>query len=223
MKVPTNIPDYVTDGYIWASNFADAYDAWNDYTNMPTKINKTQPFSPEYLEELKKRHDDPNLSKYAVDPITNENIYYGSTDWYDLLYKDRTYYQDHNLYVTGVSDRMAYYVSGRYSNQNGLFRYNSDDYRMYNLRSKVEMDLNDRLSISNNTEFTNMFYHNPINVGEGGGIWRNIADEGHPTSMMFNEDGTLTHSAAYTVGDFWYGKNGQDTYVNMFKNNTMLN
>ncbi len=222
MKVPTNIPDYVTDGYVWASHFSDAYDAWNDYTRLPTKINKTQPFSPEYLEELKRRHDDPSLSKYAVNPITNENIYYGSTDWYDLLYKDRTYYQDHNLHVTGVSERMAYYVSGRMSNQNGLFRYNSDDYKMLNLRSKVEMKLNDWLSISNNTEFANMYYHNPINVGEGGGIWRNIADEGHPTSMMFNEDGTLTHSAAYTVGDFWYGKNGQDTYTNMFKNNTTV-
>lgn len=44
------------------------------------------------------------------------------------------------------------------------------------------------------------------------------ADEGHILAPMFNPDGTLTHSAAYTVGDFWYGKNGIDTEQRILKN-----
>src|SRR4051812_21131909 len=35
--------------------------------------------------------------------------------------------------------------------------------------------------------------------------------------MMFNPDGTLTYSAAYTVGDFWYGKNGIDQDRGVFR------
>ena len=65
-----------------------------------------------------------------------------------------------------------------------------------------------------------MDYHNPINVGEGGSIWRNIADEGHPSSPIFNPDGSLTFSAAYTVGDFIYGKNGLDTNNRVLRNTT---
>lgn len=65
-----------------------------------------------------------------------------------------------------------------------------------------------------------MSYFNPMNVGEGGGIWRNIGDEGHPGSVMFNPDGTLSFSAAYTVGDFWYGKNGIATSRQVFRNTT---
>ena len=65
-----------------------------------------------------------------------------------------------------------------------------------------------------------MDYHNPINVGEGGSIWRNISDEGHPTSPIFNPDGSLTFSAAYSVGDFIYGKNGIDTNNKVLKNTT---
>ena len=37
-----------------------------------------------------------------------------------------------------------------------------------------------------------MDYHNPMNVGEGPGIWRNIGDEGHPNGALVNPDGTLT-------------------------------
>jgi hypothetical protein len=65
-----------------------------------------------------------------------------------------------------------------------------------------------------------MTYHNPLNTGEGGGIFRNIADEGHPLAPMFNPDGTLTASSAYSVGDFWYGKNGYDFERGIFRNRT---
>ena len=78
------------------------------------------------------------------------------------------------------------------------------------------------LRFDNNTDYSNMNYHNPLNVGEGGGIWRNIADEGHPLAPMFNPDGTLTASAAYSVGDFWYGKNGFDMERPIFRNRTGL-
>ncbi len=63
-------------------------------------------------------------------------------------------------------------------------------------------------------------YHTPLNVGEGSGIWRNIADEGNPMSPMFNPDGTLTHTSVYQVGDMWYGKNGYDNNKRVFKNTT---
>jgi TonB-linked SusC/RagA family outer membrane protein len=59
-------------------------------------------------------------------------------------------------------------------------------------------------------------------VGEGGGIWRNIADEGKPTVPLFNPDGSLTFASAYTIGDFFYGKNGFDTRNEVIRNITGL-
>lgn len=217
-KAPTTTPDYVTDGYIWAKHFAESYSAWNDYNNFPTKVNKTLAFSPEYLEELKRRSEDPSLPRYEVDLQSGEYVYYDNTDWYAELLKKSTFAQEHNVSVSGGNQTASFYVTGRYNSQEGLYRYNSDDYNMFNLRAKGNVQVYDWLRFDNNTEFSQMKYHNPINVGEGGGIWRNIADEGHPLAPMFNPDGTLTHSAAYTVGDFWYGKNGQDTKKRVVKN-----
>ncbi|HWV66985.1 TonB-dependent receptor [Chitinophaga sp.] len=219
LKKPTTVPDMVTNGYEYAKNFNEAWTAWNDYSQTPQNINKTQPFSPAYLEALKAHNDDPSLPKTIVNAAGNYE-YYGNTDWYGLLYKDHTTATDQNLTVSGSSGKASYYLTGRYYGQDGLFRFNTDDYKMYNLRAKGNIQLFPFLQVYNNTEFSNRDYHNPLNVGEGGGIWRNMADEAHPSSMLLNPDGTLTASAAYTVGDMYYGKNGLDWNKQIFRNTT---
>ncbi|WPQ63108.1 TonB-dependent receptor [Chitinophaga sancti] len=218
-KKPTTVPDMVSNGYQYATGFSDAWSAWNDYAQTPQNINKTQKFSAAYLAALKEHNDNPALSKTELDGNGNY-VYYGNTDWYDLLYKNHTSAMDQNLSVSGSSGKASYYITGRYYGQDGLFRFNSDDYKMYNMRAKGTIQLTPWLQIYNNTEYANRSYHNPLNVGEGGGIFRNMADEAHPTSMLLNPDGTLTYSAAYTVGDFYYGKNGINLYRQMFRNTT---
>ncbi|RFS19654.1 TonB-dependent receptor [Chitinophaga silvatica] len=217
-KSPTTVPNVVSNGYEYAKNFYEAWTAWNDYSQNPTGINKTQPFSLDYLNALKAHNEDPSLPKTEV--VNGNYAYYGNTNWYDQLYKKHTSATDQNLSISGSSGKASYYVTGRYYGQGGLFRYNSDDYRMYNLRAKGSIQLFPFLQVYNNTDISNRDYHNPLNVGEGGGIWRNIADEGHPSSMMFNPDGTLTQTAAYTVGDMVYGKNGIDFTKRIFRNTT---
>lgn len=218
-KKPTAVPDLVTDGYQQAMIFNEAWTAWNDYSQTPQNVNKTLKFSPEYLAELKRRSEDPTLPKVEVGP-NGEYVYYGNTDWYDALYKDHTTAMEHNLSISGSTEKASLYVTGRYFKQDGLFRYNSDDFKMYNFRVKGTVQVTPWLELENNTQYSDMKYHNPLNTGEGGSIWRNIADEGHVMSPMFNPDGTLTYSAAYTVGDFWFGKNGIDMKNRVLRNTT---
>ncbi len=210
VEKPVTVPDFVTDGYEYASHFYEAYHAYNDYSVDPKNINKTQEFSSAWLDEFKKRKEQGITEETTVD-ANGKYVYFGNTDWYDALYKKSTFAQNHNLAVSGNSGKLNYYLSGRYYGYDGLFRYNTDKYDMLNFRAKGSIQVFDWLKIDNNTEFSSMKYHNPMNVGEGGSIWRNISDEGHPTEPIFNPDGTLTYSAAYTVGDFIYEKNGIDT------------
>lgn len=220
VKSPVVRPDYVTNGYQFAKIFNDAWSAWNDYSQFPQNVNKTVKFSQAYLEEYEKRNNDPSLPKIDINPVTGEYVYYENTDWYDLLYKKNTFASDHNLSVSGSNDKAGYWISARYYGQNGLFRYNSDNYETYNFRAKGYVQVLPWLKVENNTDYSNMLYHNPLNVGEGGSIWRNIADEGHEMSPLFNPDGNLSYSAAYTVGDLVYGKNGIDFDQRTFRNRT---
>ncbi|MGE9310030.1 SusC/RagA family TonB-linked outer membrane protein [Niabella sp. CJ426] len=218
VKTPTYIPDFVTDGYTWASMFNESFSSWNNYASYPQNVNKTLRFSQEYLQELKRRSEDPSLSKVEIDPATGQYIYYDSHDWTKDLYKKNTLSIDQGLSVSGKSNKTSYLFSAHYFNQPGLFRYNSDDYKMYNIRSKGSIEVFPWLTVSNNTDFSKVLSHIPMNVGETGGIWRNMVAEGHPMAPLFNPDGSLTFSAAYTVGDYWYGKNGMDYDRNIFRN-----
>lgn len=218
-RQPVVKPDFVTDGYTWAKMFNEAFTNWSG--TVAQNVNKTLPFSPEYLAELERRSKDPSLPRVEVGP-NGQYVYYESTDWYDLLYRDRTPSVEHTMAISRGTETADFMVSGRYLTQDGLFRYNSDDYTMANLRANGSIRLTDWLSLSSNIDYSNRTYYNPLNVGEGGGIWRNIADEGHPMAPLLNPDGTLTHSAAYTVGDFFYGRNGLDLDRSLYRNTTEL-
>ena len=219
IKSPVALPEFVTDGYTWVKMFSEAF--VNGDGSFPQNINKTQKFSQAYLDEFKRRAESGQpYNTVEVDPVTGEYVYYGSTDWYGQLYKNTTNATENNVTITGSSDKASFLVSGHLTTQDGLFRYNSDDYNMKNFRAKGSIKVFPWLQIDNNADYSEMNYFNPMNVGEGSGIWRNIGDEGHPSGTMFNPDGSLTMVAVYTVGDLWYGKNGIDYKKKVFKNTT---
>lgn len=217
-KSPTTVPDNIVDSYPWAQSFSDAWSRWNDNGNTPTAVNKTMTFSPAYLAEIKRRWEDPSLPRVEVNPTTGAYEYYYSTDWYKELYKDKFFAQDHNLSMSGGNNLATYYVAARYNGEDGLYRYSPDKYSMYNIRGKGTLQLTKWLQIDNNIEYSAMSYYQPINVGEGSNIWRNIADEGNPLAPLLNSDGTLSFVSAYTVGDRYLGKSGANIRQKVFKN-----
>lgn len=201
--------DYIWDGYTWAKSFVEAYYAYNDYVTNPTGVNNAFPFTPNletYLSELKRRHDDPSLPKVALTE-DGKYLYYGSTNWYDELYKKVSSGTEHTLTLSGSARNVGYYLSGRYYGQGGIFKYNSDDFNQFNLRGKGYIQIFPWLKVSDNVDFSRRSYKYPLTSIYEKGIWRNIADQGFPMAVMYNPDGTMTRHAAYTVGDFKTGYN----------------
>ncbi|VTQ08171.1 SusC/RagA family TonB-linked outer membrane protein [Sphingobacterium daejeonense] len=216
---PTTLPDFVTDGYTYAERFFAAYNAWNNYSSIPSKLNKTQIFTVDWLEEFRKRKEAGNTETVTVND-NGEYVYYANEDYYGALLKDRTFVQDHNLSASGTSGKIDYFLSGRLFDNSGLYRYNTDTYKSYNTRAKAGLQVTDWLRVENNIDYSFVKYHDPSTAGEGGNIWRNIADEGHPSSPINNPDGSFSFSAAYTLGDFIYGKNGTDFEKKDLRNTT---
>ena len=227
-QMPTNTFDYVEDGYEFANYFAIA--RWNGSGNYSANINKTQQFTTAWLAEYKKRHDEGNFGTVVSDgswgTTKGRYVYFHEgTNYYDVMYKDYTFAHTHNISLQGSEGKFDYYLSGRYYNSNGLFdMQDSDDYTSLNTRLKVGYQVTDWLKITNNFDISSMKYENPMTHSEGSGnVYRNIQDEGHTSSPIFNPDGTLTYSAVYSVGDLLYGKS-RKTYVNdQYKNTIALN
>jgi len=216
-KSPTAMPEFVSDGYTYARMFNQAYQTWQGFA--PQQFNKTMVFNQALLDSLKARSA-AGMAPTTVIGADGNYVYYNSTDWMKLLYKDHTSAADQNFSVSRGTDNAQFMVSGRYLAQDGLFRYNSDDFAQKNLRANGGLRLADWLNVRSSFDYSNRKYHNPINVGEGGGIWRNLEDNTQPLAALFNPDGTLTASSAYSVGDFVYGKNGLDFDRNQYRSTT---
>ena len=222
IQSPTAVPDVVSDGYVYASLF---YDAWYNYRfNDPTTLNKTQDFSKAWLETFRERKMAGNTVETTVDP-DGKYVYYGNTDYYDVIYKNTTIAQTHNISVSGTSGKLSYYFSGRLYDYDGLFNFDPDKYRTMNTRSKVTAQILPWLRLSSNIDFTYDKYHQPTGSSEEGSgvIWRSINDEGHPSVPVFNPDGTLTKSGAYAIGGLVSGNNWMDRTTKTFKTTTTLN
>lgn len=214
-------PEMVTNGYQWGQTFNDAFSSWNDYSADPQKANSVFPWSQQYLEELKKRAESGNLPSTDIDPATGNYVYYGSTDWLKELYADNTPSMEQQASVSGGNDKTSFYLSGRYNNQGGIFRYNPDKFKQYNIRAKGSLQATKWLKIENDITFNQRNYFSPIlNHPSNTPVWRRISDEAFPVAMLRNPDGTLTNNASIVFGSFISGNNQMDESRKQTRNTT---
>lgn len=199
-------PKLLTDGFLWAKNFDEAYYQWS--YDHPTTINTGMTFSQDQLGELKRMHENGEDPKIDVDPSTGRYIYYGSTDWQKLLYNDSNPSVQNQLSLSGGTKDVTYYLSGQLFTQNGLFNYSPDKFKQSNLRGKGTFQVFPWLKMGNNFSYSQRNYFYPLSVrSPNTNILRRLTDEFNPLSFVHNPDGTLTKSAALTFGSFLTGGN----------------
>ena len=221
VQQPTNIPDIVDDGYVYASMF---YKAWyGNRFSEPTGINKSQEFTSTWLKLFKQRNKAGNPVATTVES-DGRYVYYGNENYYDLLYKSNVIAQTHNVSVNGKSGKIKYYASGRFYYYDGLYNYNPDTYKTFNLRAKTEAEILPWLIFTETVEYTYDDYHYPFGTAEesSGVLGRAISDEGHPSSPAFNPDLTLTHSGARTIGGLVTGNNWLNRVTKTLKTTSAL-
>lgn len=221
VQQPNSVPDVITDGFVYASLF---YEAWyNNRHSAPTGINKSQEFTSAWLQNFKER----NLAKNPVQTAVNSDgkyVYYGNTDWYDVLYKDAVLAHSHNISVNGQTGKVKFYASGRLYDYSGLFNFTPDTYQTMNLRSKTEADILPWLKFTENIEYTydKYFYPYGSEKESSGVLWRSMNDEGHTSSPVFNPDGTLTKAGAMGIGGLVTGNNWMNKTTKTFKTTSSL-
>jgi TonB-linked SusC/RagA family outer membrane protein len=67
------------------------------------------------------------------------------TDWYGLVMRNTAPQQQHNISVSGGSEKIDYYVNFGYTDQGSFFQSNSSNYNRYNLRSNINAQITNRL------------------------------------------------------------------------------
>ena len=160
---PIGVPDMV-DGLTFAYMVNDAY----------TNSGGTAPFSSTQIAKIKAYM--AGEIDYAVEAYSDNTWYknqacFGNTDWYDVYLKDVTISQEHNFTVNGGTDKVTYYLSANYLDQNGLFNFADESYERLALTAKVGVKFNDYvranwttrlITIDNDkpSALNSLFYHN---------------------------------------------------------------
>lgn len=214
---PTTCTDYETSGY-WSVYVTDLF------ANGTYNTNYTH-YTEEDMQELWARRndkvEDPSRP-WVVEEVRNGRnsyIYYANTDWYHELYTDINPMQQHNFSVSGGSGNMRYYLSGGYEHKQGTFKVRPDKYNKYNVRSKIDVDLNKFLTLSNNMSFYASDYDYPGNAAVDN-TFRYGAVHGLASFPRTNPDGTWVYKTILLDSNVTNGCHielGQDTKINLIK------
>ncbi len=193
---PTTSTDFMT----------DAYDAakMNDEAFIRAVGNSYTGYTDEDYAYLLKRRTDKSLPDYIIDNRKGKDqyVYYGDTDWWHTIFRDRQTSMDHSLSVSGGSENTDFLFSGRMYQKNGMMQINQDKYKSYNLRAKINTKVNKWLTIGNNLQFNTSNYDYP-----GWGVNANfvsVSVHALPSYLPKNPDGTATYRTElnnYTIGD----------------------
>ena len=158
-------------------------------------------FNKEILEKIDKYQKGEIVNETEIADPTNPNsgwlMYngYSNNDWFDVFYKNWVPSQEHNLSMSGGTDKMNYYLSGNYLGQNGLLNFSNDKYDRYSLNAKIGATLSSWAIVNFNTRFertdynrssyqTGLFYHN---IARRWPVLYKIAPpvEGHPWNLPY--------------------------------------
>ncbi len=130
-QVPTRLPQ-----------FLDSYNTALLYNEGLRNEGKPELYTAEAL-ELYRNGTNPDL--------------YPNTDWFDITLNDYAPQSQHNLNVSGGTDKARYFLSAGYLNQKGL--YDNLQYKRYNFRSNIDVNVTNtttvRLDVSGRLEDRN--------------------------------------------------------------------
>ena len=128
-------------------------------------------------------------SQIRPDRFWSENVLANAnTDWFDKMYKKAVPSHEHNLSVSGGSDKITYLVSGSFLKQNGFINYNSDDFKRYTLNARIKADLSKYVTLVYGTKWIREDYDKPSYLGDS--FYDSIART-WPTCPEYDDNGYI--------------------------------
>lgn len=117
--------------------------------------------------------------------------YVGNTDWVGEFYKNAAFMQQHNVSLSGGTERNNYYASIGYKDQAGIFRYGNDSYKRLNASFSFDTKITNWLDMSFSTRMTNVKNDEPYmdNGGSDAVTWYYEVYRMFPTLSVFLPNG----------------------------------
>ena len=186
---PTTPTDFITTGYDWAKAVDEVYYARYGYSAFK--------YTEQDWAELEARRYDVKENParpWVVADKSGNYHYYGNFDWYEALFNNNRFQQQHDLSITGGNKAVKYYISGKFHDQEGLLSgpaiANKERYQNYGFRAKVDAQLFKWAKFTTNASLYQVYQRYPGTTNEAMTIPALDQALG-PQFVPFNPDGTF--------------------------------
>ena len=159
---PLNMPEMM-DSYSWATymNYASEYGGSGTW------------FSPEKLQAIKAAQSDPSMKTMFANSNNrweiwdnNDLLPIANTDWLKEHFGN-SFSHEHTLSINGGSEKMRYYFSANYLDQDGILRHGDDNQQCYAVTAKIDSDITSWLKMTYSARFTRTDYQAPTVMVNG--------------------------------------------------------
>ena len=150
---------------------ANAYDFANIWNEASINAGGGVQFTPELVQAIKETVEGKRPPfRLPADPRPGYDEWdfsfqHGNTNWLDFYFKKSSFQQQHNVGVSGGSDRSSYYLGLGYNDQNGMYNFADESYRQFRVRANLSSDVTKWLTVSFRGNFSRGMLNNPTNMG----------------------------------------------------------
>lgn len=183
---------------------ADAYTFATYYNEAATNAGMAGHFSADRLQKIRDFMDgkltggidpDPNNPNRWADLYNNG---YGNTDWINLIFDDTVFSHEHNLSVSGGTEKLKMYASVNYLNQDGYIRLNPESNQRISTNLKVTSKFNDYISLNYNMRFNQIDFEKPTHMTDDV-MFSHLSSQSWPTLIAYDPNGNLYESATHAL------------------------
>src|SRR5699024_2627483 len=107
--------------------------------------------------EIAERVGNGEIEPYYEEQPDGTYKFYGNTDYYDLLFRDRRPHKTHNISVSGGSDKLTGVISGRIYERDKIQNIQDAKMKRYNLRINLSATPYDWLKLSAISKFSSRY------------------------------------------------------------------
>ncbi|MCT4587141.1 MAG: TonB-dependent receptor [Carboxylicivirga sp.] len=146
-----------------------------------------------------------------------------NTNWYDVIYKDYRFVQQHNVSVSGGSDKVRGYLSAGMLDDEGQLNYGNEYFKRYNFTAKLDADVTKWLNIGTNVRYSkkeNSFpeYDNGTSNTSNQELYHDVLRTKplapYKTPGQYDENGKLIVPEQLANIPFVLANSGEKQYIN---------
>lgn len=110
-----------------------------------------------------------------------------NVDWFREIFRSSSFSHEHNLSISGGTEKVKYYLSGNFAYQDGNLKIGKNDKKSYNLTGSIIADLFPWLQVNYKTRWNCQYFIRPATLGKD--LYNQMARQGWPTLPLYDDNG----------------------------------